>query len=126
MLSPITISPATLSPVTAVELAEQYASQGHHIAAGVLCRVALERHIRRLAKQHGIGQSGRMTAHVVNALVATDALPKPQAVLIRKALGKASKAAHGLDLGHERTMALVAWVRRLTENPRQGELSFAG
>jgi hypothetical protein len=115
-----------LSPVTAIELAEQYSAQGHHIAAGVLCRVALERHVRRLAKQHGIGQSGRMTAHVVNALVASDALPKPQAVLIRKALGKASKAAHGQDLGAERTTGLVAWVRRLTEDPRQGSFSFAG
>jgi hypothetical protein len=93
--------------------AERLLAAGERIPAGTLCRVAIERFIRQLAVSRGVTVKRFPTGIIVRVLCYQGHLPEERGCEVRRLLKLACKCAHGVDLGEERTAALVAGVREL-------------
>jgi hypothetical protein len=107
-----------IEPHEALDQAERLLAAGYHLAAAMVCRVALEQHLQALAGQHGVLLRLRGGPTLAVHLCRVGVIDKPTRQTLCKLLRHASKAAHGADLATDRTARLLADARRVLESQR--------
>lgn len=86
---------------------------GFPVAAGMLARVAIEQRLRQLARRHNMRL--RPPWVLTRRLSVLGGLTPEEAAEVRRLLKVANRAAHGVDLGAERTAKLIEAAGRLIE-----------